>query len=117
MNDSGASSSDDDLRAQLLEATALLRRVAGAKDLLAPLSVEERTALLNAAGDVFCGDADERRLRVKARRKAQRAQKIRRDDEVLSETGIRTLRVGYNKVFGYYIEVSKSFVDQVPVLT
>ncbi len=92
MNDSGASSSDDDLRAQLLEATALLRRVAGAKDLLAPLSVEERTALLNAAGDVFCGDADERRLRVKARRKAQRAQKIRRDDEVLSETGIRTLR-------------------------
>ena len=29
-------------------------------------------------------------------------------------TGIRTLRVGYNRVFGYYIEVSKSFVDQVP---
>ena len=29
-------------------------------------------------------------------------------------TGIRTLKVGYNKVFGYYIEVSKSFVDQVP---
>lgn len=30
------------------------------------------------------------------------------------ETGIRTLKVGYNKVFGYYIEVSKSFVDKVP---
>ena len=29
-------------------------------------------------------------------------------------TGIRTLRVNYNRVFGYYIEVSKSFVDQVP---
>ncbi len=29
-------------------------------------------------------------------------------------TGIRTLKVGYNRVFGYYIEVSKSFVDQVP---
>lgn len=29
-------------------------------------------------------------------------------------TGIRTLKVGYNRVFGYYIEVSKSFKDKVP---
>ena len=29
-------------------------------------------------------------------------------------TGIRTLKIGYNKVFGYYIEVSRSFMDQVP---
>ncbi|MCM1166360.1 MAG: DNA mismatch repair protein MutS [Lachnospiraceae bacterium] len=29
-------------------------------------------------------------------------------------TGIRTLKVGCNRVFGYYIEVSKSFVGQVP---
>ena len=29
-------------------------------------------------------------------------------------TGIRTLKVGFNRVFGYYIEVSKSFQDQVP---
>ena len=30
------------------------------------------------------------------------------------KTGIRTLKVGYNRVFGYYIEVSKSFMNQVP---
>ena len=30
------------------------------------------------------------------------------------KTGIRTLKVGFNRVFGYYIEVSKSFMDQVP---
>ncbi len=30
------------------------------------------------------------------------------------KTGIRTLKVGYNRVFGYYIEVSKSFIEQVP---
>ena len=30
------------------------------------------------------------------------------------KTGIRTLKIGYNKVFGYYIEVSKSFAEQVP---
>lgn len=29
-------------------------------------------------------------------------------------TGIRTLKVGYNRVFGYYIEVSKSFTASVP---
>jgi DNA mismatch repair protein MutS len=29
-------------------------------------------------------------------------------------TGIKTLKVAYNKVFGYYIEVSKSFVNDVP---
>lgn len=29
-------------------------------------------------------------------------------------TGIKTMHVGYNKVFGYYIEVSKSQITQVP---
>lgn len=29
-------------------------------------------------------------------------------------TGIRNLHIGYNRVFGYYIEVSKSFLDSVP---
>lgn len=29
-------------------------------------------------------------------------------------TGIKNLKVGYNKVFGYYLEVSKSFVNMVP---
>lgn len=29
-------------------------------------------------------------------------------------TGIRNLKIGYNKVFGYYIEVSNSFLDKVP---
>ena len=30
------------------------------------------------------------------------------------KTGIKSLKVGFNKVFGYYIEVSKSYYDQVP---
>ena len=29
-------------------------------------------------------------------------------------TGIKTLRVGFNKVFGYYIDVSKGMIDKVP---
>ena len=30
------------------------------------------------------------------------------------QTGIKTLKIGYNRVFGYYIEVTKSLVSQVP---
>ncbi|NMB61755.1 MAG: DNA mismatch repair protein MutS [Chloroflexi bacterium] len=29
-------------------------------------------------------------------------------------TGIKSLKVSYNKVFGYYIEISNSYLDQVP---
>ena len=34
--------------------------------------------------------------------------------KIKDATGIRTLKVGYNKVFGYYIEVSKGQTGQVP---
>ena len=30
------------------------------------------------------------------------------------KTGIRNLKVGYTRVFGYYIEITKSFLNQVP---
>ncbi len=30
-------------------------------------------------------------------------------------TGIKNLRINYNRVFGYYIEVTKSFIDKVPL--
>ncbi len=86
------SSDPDELRRILLETTAQLQQIASSKDLLGALSVEERTALLAAAGDVFCRDPDERRLRVKARRNKQRADKLAKDEAVLDQTGIRTLR-------------------------
>jgi DNA mismatch repair protein MutS len=36
------------------------------------------------------------------------------ETSVKKETGIPTLKVGYNKVFGYYIEVSKIHISKVP---
>ncbi|MBE6667202.1 MAG: DNA mismatch repair protein MutS [Ruminococcaceae bacterium] len=39
-------------------------------------------------------------------------EKIAEDEK--EKTGIRTLKIGYNRVFGYYIEVSKSFMNDVP---
>ena len=35
-------------------------------------------------------------------------------EEEKEKTGIKTLKIGFNRVFGYYIEVSKSFMNQVP---
>ena len=36
------------------------------------------------------------------------------EEEEKEKTGIKTLRVSYNKVFGYYIEISNSYLDIVP---
>jgi len=36
------------------------------------------------------------------------------ENEERKRTGIKSLKVGYTKVFGYYIEVTKSNLDQVP---
>lgn len=30
-------------------------------------------------------------------------------------TGIKNLKISYNRVFGYYIEITKSFIDRVPL--
>ncbi|MDD6236962.1 MAG: DNA mismatch repair protein MutS [Clostridiales bacterium] len=36
------------------------------------------------------------------------------EEKEKNETGIKNLKVSYNRVFGYYIEVTKSFLDLVP---
>ncbi len=35
-------------------------------------------------------------------------------DELAKETGIDSLKIGYNKVYGYYIEVTNTHADKVP---
>lgn len=36
------------------------------------------------------------------------------EKEEQEKTGIKSLKVGYNKIFGYYIEVSNSYLSQIP---
>ena len=36
------------------------------------------------------------------------------EKEERDKTGIKTLKIGFNKVFGYYIDVTKSYYDLVP---
>jgi NAD(P)-dependent dehydrogenase (short-subunit alcohol dehydrogenase family) len=83
---------EPDARAEFAAATDFLRRVAASRDMLGVLSAQEKIDFLNAAGDVFCPDPEERRLRAKARKRERRSQRVRADDAVLADTGIRQLR-------------------------
>ncbi len=82
----------ESLAAQLRESLALLERAAANQSLLAGLSLEERTRLLAAAGELYCPDLHQRRRLVKARVKQRKAEKVQRDQTRLNETGIRKLR-------------------------
>lgn len=39
---------------------------------------------------------------------------VQLEAEEKGKTGIKNLKIGFNKVFGYFIEVTKSYLDQVP---
>ncbi len=76
----------------LKAATTLLEQVAGDRALLATLPEEDRTRLVQAAGEVFCPDLKERRRLVKAKTRQRKNEQIERDQSQLAETGIRKLR-------------------------
>ncbi|MDO8390186.1 MAG: SDR family oxidoreductase [Actinomycetota bacterium] len=82
----------DELSERLRAATEALEAIVADRSLLASLSLEERTRLLNAAGDVYSPDVEERRRQIKAERRQLKQQKAQRDQGTLNETGIRSLR-------------------------
>src|SRR3954469_176784 len=83
---------EDGTAESLRALTAQLEALAGDRSLIAALSPEERTRLLNAAGDLFEPDVARRRQSGKAARRRAKASKLERDESVLAGTGIRVLR-------------------------
>ena len=82
-------------------------------DLISKAIVEQPPAGLDEGGVVregFSLELDE--LRQKSKEAKQYLANLERQER--ERTGIKSLKVGYNKVFGYYIEVSKSNLPQVP---
>jgi len=73
----------------------------------------EAPATLRNGGLILKG-ANEELDRVKEL--AENGQKILAEmvETEKEKTGIKTMKLGYNKVFGYYIEISKMYVSQVP---
>jgi len=73
-------------------ASALLESLVADRGLLALVPREDRRRLLDAAANVYHPDAKARRLLVKATVRERKRARIRKDEEVLAQTGIRTLR-------------------------
>lgn len=77
-------------------------------------SIQEEPPISVRDGDIIKEGYNEEvdRLRnAKTQGKTWLAQLEAREKE---QTGIKNLRIRYNKVFGYYLEVTNSFRDQVP---
>ena len=81
-----------DVAERLKEATEVLESVVSDRGLLRALSLEERTRLLTAAGDVHNPDVVQRRRFNKVARREKKAARLRHDDAALAGTGIRVLR-------------------------
>jgi NAD(P)-dependent dehydrogenase (short-subunit alcohol dehydrogenase family) len=77
---------------RLREATFLLESLAADPLLLAQVPAQERGRLQQAVASVYHPDPAIRRVKLKAAQKAHYASKIRADDSVLEQTGIRALR-------------------------
>lgn len=88
----GSPFGEPDLTERLRAATELLESLARDRAPLDALDPGERARLLNAAGDLFHPDVDARRQITKARRRQARQARLAREEEVLAETGIRSLR-------------------------
>lgn len=77
---------------RLAEVADLLEAVVADRTLLAALPKEVRHRLLNAAGKVFAPDASTRRKFVREMNRRRKDERVAREEEVLQETGIRSLR-------------------------
>src|SRR5215470_18188897 len=79
-------------RMTLAEIAALLERIAMDRSLLEEVPAEDRERFLTAVANVYHPDRVERRRMAKVVDKQRKAARVRRDDTVLHETGIRALR-------------------------
>ena len=77
---------------RLRVATELLEAVVADRGLLAQASPDEQRRLLQAAGQAYAPDAGARRQLVRATVRRRKAERVRREDAALNQTGIRTLR-------------------------
>ena len=96
----------DELASQLTEAPDLVELVARALVDEPPLAVKEGGMIR----DGFSAPLDE--LRNAQRGGKDWIAKLQADE--ITRTGIPSLKVRFNSVFGYYIEVTKSNLDKVP---
>ena len=77
---------------RLRAATELLESIVSDRGLLSQASLDDQRRLLQAAGHVFAPDVAARRQLVRASIRRRKAERVKREDTVLDQTGIRALR-------------------------
>jgi DNA mismatch repair protein MutS len=82
-------------------------------ELVAQALVDDPPATLGAGGVIRQGfSAELDNVAVAARNAKEWVANLEKQER--ERTGIKSLKVGYNKVFGYYLEVTKANTDRVP---
>ena len=109
---------------QLIEA---IHETGSGLDTLLPRTLPEVSALVVAAiekapplgfgqGPVIRAGYNTELDDLRSLSKNSRVRIVEIENDQRQQTGIRNLKIGYSKVFGYYIEVSKSHIAKVPPL-
>jgi DNA mismatch repair protein MutS len=93
--------------------TERLSPLTGTQELLTRALVEEPPALLKDGGVIRPGFSEELD-RLRENRATARQYIATLESKEREATGIGSLKVGYNSVFGYHIEVSKPNLSRVP---
>ena len=94
MSPSGPTTAADraELLARLRETIELLEAIAADRSVLSGVPDEERKQLLQAVANVYSPDRVERRRMSKVVARERKAARVRSDQDVLHDTGIRSLR-------------------------
>jgi len=102
-----------DFRSSLLSELAGLSDIGSLKNLLESAIAEDPPATLregNLIRQGFNVDLDE----LRDMRRSAREWISRYEEKERQRTGIKSLKIGFNQVFGYYIEVTRSNLKMVP---
>ncbi len=82
-------------------------------ELIADAIVDDAPGTIASGGAIRAGFSEEMDELIRSVTKAK-AWIANLEREARRETGIKSLKVGFNKVFGYYIEVTKANLNAVP---
>ncbi|MBQ6222275.1 MAG: DNA mismatch repair protein MutS [Solobacterium sp.] len=102
----------EDVRTEAFGIYAGIDPLSELNDLLSDAFVEEPPVQMSDGGifrDGYNDELDEARKIQRSGRKFISEMEAKEREK----TGIKTLKIGYNKVFGYYIEISKAAAQQV----
>lgn len=76
--------------------------------------IQSDPPLLVAKGDVIASGYSEELDELRSISRGGRDYLLKIQEEEAARTGIQSLKVGYNNVFGYYLEVRNTYKDAVP---